>query len=320
MTKRRLLVTALIVLVALHAGLWFWATARLRDGYAEWADARRAEGWTITNEPPRRAGWPLAAALIVPHPVIDGGEIAWRAGQMQLRLTPWHPRVLDIIPQGTEHVRLGALPVLAIAGPVVAHIRLDGSLPPEIDGTGIRLAASGAMVTCTSLHATARGTSLHAEARGIVLSQDRSWPLGSTIASFEMAATSTGPIAPASSASTARQQVARWRDAGGRVVISAASLHWGPLAAHGTGSASLDAQLQPAADATLQLDGWQKALGVLEQGGTVSSGTALAVHAVLGLFARATPGGGVALPVSLANGLVRAGGVPVARIRPIAWP
>lgn len=326
MSRRRLLLPLLIALVLLHAGIWFWATTRLRDGYAEWAAARRADGWTITNDAPRRAGWPLAATLIVPHPAIDGGGtrvpggLAWRAQQVQLRLTPWHPRVLDVIPKGAEHLRVGLLPVLAIAGPLVARIRLDGSLPPEIDGAGLQLAASGTTVTCTSLHATATGTSLHAEARGIGLPEDRPWPLGSTIASLDLAATATGPTVPAASAATIRQQAARWREAGGQVAIRSASLRWGPLAASGSGSLTLDDQLQPVAHATLQLDGWQQALDAFERQGEMSSGTAIAVRAALGLFARATPGGGVALPVSLAGGLVRAGGIPVARIQPIAWP
>ena len=325
MSKRRSLVALLTGLAVVHTAVWFWATTRLRDGYAAWAALQRSTGWTVANGTPRRAGWPLAAELAVPDVAIGGGMLipggfTWRAEHLRLRLTPWHPRVLAILPGHTELLSVGALPAVAIAGPVIIRVRLDGRLPPEITGTNLHLMAAGSTITCTRLHAAVAGTGFAAEARGGGLPASRVWPLGPSIAAIHAAATRHGGLPSGPSASTARQQAALWRDSGGRIAVQSMSLQWGPLAADGKGTIELDSQLQPAATAMLHLSQWQAALDRLVQGGALSSGTALAVRAVLGLFARATPDGGAALPASVAKGLLRIGGVPVAHIRPIAWP
>ena len=334
---RRLLGIALAVLLALvvlDGAAWLWATARLRTGYEGWAAAMRAEGWTVGGGAPRRAGWPFAAELVIPDPVLVGGDalvpggMAWRGEQVRLRLSPLAPRLLEMLPAGVQRVRLATLPEAEItAEALAAHIPLSGEGAAELGGRAVRIAAAGFSAEVATLRAEAIPAGVRVEADAVGLPQGYDWPLGATIEAVSAEATVAGAPGPAPPGATAAEQAARWRDAGGRVNLPQFALRWGPLSASGSGSGGLDAGLQPRAEASVRLQGWRGALDRLVRGGVITPGAALAARAALGLFARASQGaseggvsGGVIVPVVILDGLLRAGGIPLLRVPPIAWP
>ncbi len=330
---RRLVGTTLAVLLALAAldgAAWLWATAQLRAGYEAWATAMRSAGWTVGGSTPRRAGWPVAAELVIPQPVLaDGGALvpggmAWSGEQVRLRLSPLAPRTLEVLPDGVQRVRLATLPEARVTAAALAvHVPLSGEGEPELRGRAVRIAAAGITVEAAALRADAIAEGVRAEADAIALPQGYGWPLGATMESASAEVTVTGAPGPAPPGATAAEQAALWRDSGGRVNVPRFSLRWGPLSAAGSGSGGLDAGLQPRAEASVKLQGWQAALDRLVQGGAVTPGVALAARAALGLFARASQGespGEVTVPVAVADGTLRAGGIPLLRVRPIVWP
>jgi len=290
----------------------------------------RAADWTVDGGTPRRAGWPLAAELEIPRPALAGddalvpGGVAWRAEAVRLRLSPLAPRTLELVPEGVQHVGLSALPEAAVtAGQLTVAVPLSGEEPTELLGQAIRVSAAGTSFGAATLRAWLLPGGIRAEAGEVALPEGYAWPLGATMAAASAEVQVTGTPAPAQPGATASQTASRWRDAGGRIDVPNLALRWGPLTAAGAGTGGLDARLQPRAEATLRLDGWQAALDQLVQGGAVTPGVALAARATLGLFARASQGGppgSVTVPVVVQDGLLSVGGIPLLKVPPVAWP
>ena len=330
---RKLLRVALVLLLALvvlDGAAWLWATARLRAGYEAWAAAMRSDGWTVGGGTPRRAGWPVAAELVIAQPALAGGDalvpggMAWSGEEVRLHLSPLAPRLLDVLPDGVQHVRLATLPEASVTAEALAvHIPLTGEGAAGLRGRAVRIALAGVSIEVAALRADAIPAGLRVEADAVALPQGYDWPLGATIQAVSAEATLAGVPSPAPQGTTAAEQAARWRDAGGRVDVPQLAVHWGPLGVAGSGSGGLDARLQPRAEASVRLQGWQGTLDRLVQGGVITPGTALAAHAALGLFARASQDaspGGVTVPLVVADGTLRAGGIPLLRVPPLVWP
>ncbi len=326
----KVVLAVLLILLVVDGATWLWATARLRDGYEARAAAMRSDGWTVGGGTPRRAGWPVAAELVIAQPVLaDGGALvpggmAWRGEQVRLHLSPLAPRILDVLPEGAQRVRLAILPEASVtAEALVIHVPLSGDGAAELRGRAVRIAAAGVAAEAAALRAEALLTGVRVEADAVALPQGYEWPLGATVEAVGAEAVVAGAPSPVPQGTTAAEQAARWRDAGGRVDVPRFFLRWGPLSAAGSGSGGLDAGLQPRAEAEVRLRGWQAALDQLVKGGAVPPGVALAARAALGLFARASQGaspGEVTVPVAVAGGTLRAGSIPLLRLPPIIWP
>ena len=326
----RAVLAALILLAALDGAAWLWAVERLRAGFEAWTAQMRESGWTVDGGAPRRAGWPLAAELIVSDPAISGGDAlvpggaSWRGTALRLRLSPLAPRTLMLLPEGVQRLRLASLPEASVeASDLAITAPLSGDGAPELHGRALRVSAAGVSSAVATLDAVAIPGGVRAEASLIAMPRGYTWPLGDSVQAASVEATLSGPPLPVPPGTTAAQQAARWRDAGGRLDVPGFALRWGPLQVRGSGTGGLDSALQPRAQASVRLQGWQDALDQLVQGGALSPGGALAARAALGLFARASDNaspGEVAVPVTVADGRVYAGGIPVARIPWIVWP
>jgi hypothetical protein len=323
-------VALLVVLALLHGAAWLWATERLRSGYEAWAASLRAQGWTVRSGPPVLAGWPLTAELAVPSPALAGGGdlvpggVAWSSEGVRLRLSPLAPGTLEIVAEGAQRVRLATLPEAVVtAGLLAVEAPLAGDGTAELRGRAVQVAVAGERVEIAMLRAVPIPGGVRAEAQAIALPQGYAWALGASVEAASADVVVTGSPAPALPGATAAQQAARWRDAGGRVDVPQFALRWGPLDAGGSGSGTLDARLQPRAEASVQLRGWPAALDQLTRGGAILPGAALAARAALGLFARASGGsaqGAAVVPLAVANGVLTAGGIPLLRLPEVAWP
>lgn len=323
----RAVLLALPAAVAADSALWLWATARLRDGYREWAQATQSAGWSVEAGTPRQAGWPFAAELVLPGLTIMGdavpGGVAWTAPQVRLRVDPRRPRILLVLPEGEQRVRLATLPEASItAGALTLLVPLSGTGTAVLSGRAVRAEAAGLTVEAVALEARPLPSGVQVSLSEITLPSKYTWPLGATVEAASADLVVAGPPTPVLPGKSVAEQAAAWRDEGGRVDLPRFGLRWGSLVATGSGSGTLDGALQPAAEATVQMQGWQGALDQLAQGGAVTPGAALAARAVLGLFARASDGvpGAVVVPVSVSAGLLSAGGVPLLRVPPVAWP
>jgi Uncharacterized protein conserved in bacteria (DUF2125) len=341
---RRLGLGVLGVLVLLAGGYtawWYVLSRRVEAGFAGWAAARGAEGWTVSAGESRLAGWPLSAGIELSAVRIAGGApelpvvVEWQAAGLGLRVAPFHPTVLTIVPRGEQRIGGPGGPALAVTGRLRGRVPLDRAEAPwplDVTAEAVRvrpaLGGAAALIGRLAAHseldpaASATATALAAtvDAQRIDLPPGRSWPLGEHIEAVAGEAAVSGPV-PQAGAPAARAEA--WRAAGGAAVLRQGTLRWGPLDASATARASLDATLQPVAEGTARITGWPQALDVLAAHHVIPEHAALAAKAVVSLLAETPPGGGPSVltaPFSVRDGVLSARQIPLARVPGLDWP
>ncbi len=112
----------------------------------------------------------------------------------------------------------------------------------------------------------------------------RPWglPLGTDIATFELAAAVLGGIPPGPLVAV----LAGWRDDGGTVEVRHIGLTYGPLALAGDGTAALDADLQPIGAFTTRLEGFFETVDVCARRASSASQDAVTAKMVLGVLSK----------------------------------
>ena len=340
--RRRILAAALAVAVLLVAGdalLWRWAEGQLEKTFADWASARRAQGWTVTAAPPRHAGWPLAAELVLTgltvtatHPDLPGG-IDWTADRLTLRATLRHPRTLDIAVGGAQHLRLGTLADLPFtADRFEAAIPLQPGVPAHLGDLEVAqlragIGNTGLTLAQLRLHGDLKPAALQgepvltlsAELTDLVLPAGP-WALGPRIGSAALELNLTGPLPRAE---TLESRATGWRDGGGTLELRRIAFNWGPLNLAGSATLALDEHMQPMGAATARLTGYAETLDALTVAHLIGARAATAAKAVLGLMAHAPANGGapeVEVPLTLQDGALSVGRIPLARMPELSWP
>ncbi len=336
---RRLLAAATVLALVLLAP-WLWAEHRLGVELDAWAARARAAGWTVRYGAPGRGGWPLAAALELPEPSLSGpvpglpGGVAWSAPSLRLSVSLLEPGTLRLQPGGDGLLRAPPLPPLRVAagssslalplGGGAATLRATALSLTPLDSPGTEGGATapwraGRLRLRLSPGPADAPLGVDLEAADLVL--PGSWPLGDAVAALRLSGLLRGAPPPADAPSPT-VALLRWRDGGGAVVLDRVEAQWGPLGIAGSARLRLDETLRPAGHADLQLTGWSEALDVLRARGAVGAGAAVAARTVLGLLARTPAAGGpsvVSLPVTLAEGKVSVGQIPLLRLPEMGW-
>ena len=316
---------AILLLLALDTGAWWWATARLRDEAAAWQQDRVAAGYRVTAGTPSRAGWPLRAVLIVPDVTVATGEpgandtVAWRTSPVRLVYAPWHPYEASVVLDGAQTLQLGAAPAITVA---IENLDLIIPLGTPGPAPGFTAVARHLQVPLPAgrLAADAVWVELGPAAFHLSLSSltlpDPGQPLGVTVNSLEVQAHSTVPLPDQRDPAAA---AAAWRAAGGQLIVSAATLEWGPLAVHGTASLALDPALQPVGSGTVQVTGYAQAAEAFARAGIISRNNAKVATTLLGLMSHAGSDGvpQADLPFTVHDGLVMAGAIPLLKLPPL---
>ena len=335
------LLAALSVLGAADTLAWYWATARLADGFAVWAEARRESGWTVRFGSLRHAGWPFSAAVVVPrlHVVVAGPRepwpVVWQAEQVVLRVRPRLVPRLSVSAAGRGAIGLsGSLPIPYAASRLVLHLPLHGGPGPQVVTLAVRGLRVGAGARAALALATAELRVEVAEphppaaperhfaiaAHDIVLPPGRPWPLGPRIASVAARGIVRGTV-PA--AGTPRQRAETFQRSGGELILRTAALRWGPLTASLDATLRLDPALQPEGQGRAMVSGYAQALDTLAANGAMENDTALTAKAVLSLLAAAPRPGGretIAIPLSLRGRTLSADGLPLLRVPLLRLP
>jgi hypothetical protein len=338
---RRLLIglTGLLIFAALASfALWWWTERQLAQGFAAWQQMVATNGWTVQAGSSARGGWPFGADLsleqvsLAAAPGTVPGGAAYTAAQVKLRLDPLHPTVLYVFGEGTQSLRLSASPVVPFTA---EKLRLSIPLAPDtpaasatLDGSNLRFAAPADGLTVGLLQGEAnfalpRAINFRLSAEAITLPPPPApqSPLGSHIASATAEGTLTGMLPP--DAASPAAAAAAWRDSGGALTLHRIALGWGPLGVTGSASFKLDAALQPDVAANLRLVGIDESLTALSDAHAITPHAAQAAKAVAGLLAQAPAGGGtpgVEVPVTLRDGTVSLGMIPLATVRKLSWP
>ena len=339
----RILIAALPVLLLVgDVAFWRFAEARLQTGFQTWLAQRRGAGWKTGFAPVASGGWPLAATLTVPKLSLQGGDpdipggVGWSADRLVLRLVLWHPTELDIVVEGEQRLRFGALPdIPCSADRLEATMPLPaGDVPHEINlqvrnlrailpddtgaGTTLTIGLLQAHVGLATSTGPALAFTISAEAIG--LPQAIHWALGPILSSFTLDGTLNGkpPLGHGlTEAATA------WRDGGGSLEIRHLTLGWGPLGLTASATMALDDQLQPMGAGTGHIVGYAATLDSLAHDGVLSRSAVTAAKAVLSLLAGTPDDSGtseVEVPLTLQYRTLSMRQVPLVRLPELDWP
>ena len=316
--------TLAALLLAADAGAWFWATGRMVQLLQAWEAAELDFGLHVMHAPPVRTGWPFAAELMLPQ-VTAAAEsprtadiLSWQAERVTLRLSPLHPGLLMIVPSGAQRITGAGMPPLPLSATrLEARISLS-STEGRVDGAGLRFALPDGPLGIAQVAIRFDAAHATAAVEGITLPIGN-LPFGGSIASASVEGSVTVPVPPAPDLGSA---VAAWRDAGGKLVLDHGSIHWGPLDAEGSGTLAFDAALQPVATASLHLTGYDSLIESLARAGAITANDARVAATLLGLLAHHPTGAPafVDVPLTLQDGRLSAGAIPIAKIARLPLP
>ncbi len=335
-----------LVVIAGHTLLWRWAEQRLREGFDGWAQERRAAGWSVQVGEPVESGWPLAAQLVVKQVAVEGGQndlpggFAWTAERITLSIGLLRPRLLTVVPDGAQSLRVGSWPAIPYkADALRVEVPLEPGMPAraaDLFGSGLRAGVPAGRerepraltVGLLRGHAAARpgaaasepALTVQASVEAVALPPGVAWALGPRISSASLEGVLTGPIPRTAGLS---RRAMSWRDGGGSLEVERLALGWGPLGLTGSATLALDAHLQPMGTANAKVIGYAESLDVLSAAGALNPRAALAVKALAGLIAATPEGGGppeVDVPLTLQDRMLSVRQIPITRMPAMQWP
>lgn len=346
MSKRRrlrrsfaVLILLLILLAAGWTGLWYVLSGRVAANVMAWEQQQRAQGWTITHGPPRRSGWPLAAGVTLPGIRVSGGAqylpggVAWQADSLRLAVDIRHVNELYWGVAGRQTVTVAHGPAIPFqATSFAGELTLSSGDRPgllRLHATGL-IAAVGTAdgvpqpLSVASLDAAeaADGTAdasgnaivLAATMTGVVLPPHFLPGLGSQLPSLSFDMALSGPVPVAGPVPDPAALATAWRNGGGSLALRALHVADGTLTVDGQGRLQLDAFLRPEGTIFLHLAGVHETIARLARNGTLTRPEARAVGAMLGLMMGPAGGDALAVPVSLRDGVLSLGAIPLLRL------
>lgn len=332
------LAAALVLLAALgaYAAYWRIAAGRLADGVAEWARSLRAQNLDLSWQAIRVGGFPLAFRIELSGARLRNGAAAPAAELRVKRLSgsarPWNFRAWRLLaPEGLSATAgpaegpLAELTAAAASGSLALGAEGGATLWLDLDkpgaDVGVPLAARDADLW---LILPPRPPQTHTErAIGIAL-KVRELTLPTVPAPFlnpvdEIAFGAT--VLGAIPAAPPRRAAASWRDAGGTFELDHFTLRWGMLRVTGSGTAALDAELQPIGGFSGAIEGYEQLMTALVAAGRMRAGDARLARLALAMLARAGPDGRpeIATSFTVQNGEMYLGPAKLGRAPRIAW-
>lgn len=348
-TSRRLrivLVAALVLtstLVGLDSLMWFRLEHLLDHRLDRFSSSARTSGWHFGADAGERGGWPLSATLTLIRPALRAadplapGGLAWSGERVTLSLSPLHPHRLTILAGGTQNLSVGRgsdVPIkLRFWGARIAlHVPPDAG-PRQVaqyllDAEALHVASPGAGPDDIAqlAHATGRlewqprtpapdgiaGTAGHDAYASV------SVDLGDVALPARLRA-SGRVVQRATLRMVLSGQRATGQPSRGKLHLAEASLDWGDSAAAVAGDATLGAGGRTEGSFDLVLTRPDPALRQMGEAGLIGPGTSTMLRAVIGLVAAPQQGPRVHLPLTLRDGLLSLGRIPLLQIGPVVF-
>lgn len=338
---RYLMLLAVLVAAALGYVAYYAAVLDgFEDGIRRWVAERRSEGLEARYGGLETRGFPFRIVATLSRPALAAPQAlnrpAWRAERLAVVVQPWNFRHLILDLSGTG--RLGV-------GDGEARRRVDydvgeGRASYQADSAG-RLERLSVVLGSVTLREAEGGLflslangQLHArpaaEAVELALKLERLAVDPKSLARENRPLPALGPeialvIAEARVmgapplAGDPAAWLAHWRDAGGDLELSRFKLTWGELDVEAEGALALDEEFRPIGALTARVRGHEHLLDAAVAAGQMRAQDAQTAASVLDLLAKA--GGGVlSVPLTLQDGRVLLGPVPVARLAPLLPP
>jgi hypothetical protein len=333
MRKRSIVATAAAILAvaAAYCVYWFMVAAGLSGGLEPWAAARRAEGFAVAWDKAAVSGFPFAFRLtftgasfgreqptlyIAKAPLLVLSAMPWN-------LHTWHAEA----PQGGSLATNGAaLDAQHVEGSVTGH----RGAPASLDVTATVLAGrdliAGVGAADAEIHLALPASAPadhHDTAADLSVDVTRLSlpatlpPFGKVVDDVSLAATLKGRLA----AGAPSQSLAAWRDDGGTLELTEATLHWGQLKVDATGTLALDGDLQPIGSLTATIEGQNEIVDAAVSAGSLRARDAGLAKIVLGVLARPGPDGRPELkaPIRIQDGHLSIGPAKIAALPRITW-
>jgi hypothetical protein len=344
MRRRKLALGATAAVVAAVAALalyWVWAAGQVRAAIALWTEQQRAAGYAIAYQGPVIGGFPVRLSVAFAEPRVAEPEgWRWSAAAIAGTASLWQPLLLHLdLPKHQE--------LRGVWRGFERTVRLDAASATgtiRLDTRGRAVTASVEMTAATLIEDGPDGTPewtlsaghlrheatqqpppapggeprllLRGEVRELTLPQAAPAPFPKVVGRLAYDASVVGAV-PAGEPAAA---LAAWRDAGGVLEIADLTLLWGALEAHANGTATLDQALRPEGAFSARIGGLPEVIDALVALGAMAPTAAAALRVAVLTFAEGRDAGGrpvVRLPVTLQDGQVFLGPLPVARLDPV---
>lgn len=331
------ILAALLVAAGGYTAYWFLVARRIETGIAEWALSQRADKVELSWQKMRVSGFPAAfrvdlgsAALrdgaITPSPelhipVLSGTARPWNFGDWRL-VAPEGFTADFAAAGGSTPAKLTAQTANGVVsigsdGGWILWLTLGGS---TIDaGSPVLVGSAHATVTVPPRPSPGNAEpvmALAVEASHIKLPVAVG-PLGDAIDELDFGATMKGGM-PSGKLPDA---LAEWREAGGKIELDHLRLKWGALDATATGTLALDPELQPTADFSGAIQGYDQILTALVQNGQMRASDAGLARIALTFLAKAGPNGKpeIKTAFTIQNGQMFLGPAKLGRVPHITW-
>ncbi|WP_179953887.1 DUF2125 domain-containing protein [Denitrobaculum tricleocarpae] len=320
----------LLLLGLLVTAYWHWAAGQVMAGLENWRQQQIARGFVVNFGEVDLTGYPFALDLSLSSPEVSAPDGRyWQGPAVTGNAALWDPFTINADISGTH--RFGGFHYggefrgLAQQASLQAHLDWDGTLNHAVTSVAdmqllyqdAQLLQIGTLDAVLGPLRPADGEQLQeldfdGSAHSILLPEDGDTPLGNFVESLSLKATLRGPLP----AQKARQALPIWRDAGGEAIVHSADVAWGPLNLHAKGGAKLDAFLRPEGQFGTRISGLSEVINRLVERGQIKPAQAGMLS-----FALLSLGGGdarnIALPISMKDGLLSAGPVPIASLKPV---
>lgn len=355
--KRVLTAVAVAAAVALvYGGYWSFLAAQVETGIEQWFAERKSEGLEAGYASLRVGGFPFQLVAVIEAPRLAAPRglkpWSWKGPALVLKARPWRLTRVRLSAPGRHHFTLtrrgnrAAFTVDAGALWLKLKHRGDGTRRAMLSVREVTLrdasekAVAGVAAADFIVERPGRADDggpggaapaldFLAEAEGISYTAAPVRGLGRTTARLVVQVSVTGEaddffgsgqLGPGKFGAEA---MARWRDSGGTLEVKRFALNHGPLALDGDGTLALDAAMRPIGAFMLRVKGFEEALDRLAGAGVIKPHPAALAKTVLKALARkqGVPGGEeLKVSLSLQDGRLYVGPLPLAKLPPIRWP
>lgn len=328
------LVLALVLLGAAHGFYWHWSAESLQSGIAEWRDEQRARGYEIDYQGPEVGGYPLRLVARIDQPRIQAPKgWRWSGPSVVASSALWAPLTVHLDFPGQHQVarsekdRTIEIELREAAADIV--LRGDGGLDQATSRLSQGMVSNTGQGTFTfeALDLTlgplmkGRGSEpqeldVAGTVTSLLLPELEDNALGREVERVALAGTLVGEIEEGEP----RKLLSDWRDGGGVVDIASLEIIWGPLALTGDGTLALDHELRPLGAFSNRIAGLNETIEALFAHGLIEREAVWGAKLALAAFASGQDAKGrpiVEVPITLQNGYLNLGIVPLVPIPPV---
>jgi len=338
MRRIALPLAVLVLLAGAYTVFWFVVAGRAEGWIANWAAETPGKAWHGNFETVEVSGFPLDLVVKITEP-----EVVWRDGDrngtwtgpwLVARYKPWNlTRIAFELPRAQEadidaagwrrHLTIlsaDAPGELEFAGGKAQRLEVEfHELEATDDVTGEPVTADRLLIIAETA-ADGANHDLFVEAENLAFPARPPAPFEPLVPFAAASLTLKGDVPQLGPLS---ESLALWRDAGGTLEVNAFKVDWPPIAGEAVGTLALDETFRPLGAFTAAVTGYDALLDALVESGQVSRNQASLTKTVLDVMAttdEATGESKIEVPVTLQNGLLFVGPVPLMPVPPVLPP